>query len=166
MGSDRWVTGATTLRATARRWGRSTSKSLIPDDGNVSRPVEPDHFVFAITPEGIVVGTPDARELIIDLRGMDAEERESARYFAVDGEELDLVDPTGHGLWLVHSGRDGLADLRDGLARLANDPSANTDPRLAANEVLYNYWLFRWPSWPRWLHHAFHGRKPPTAKPD
>lgn len=133
------------------------------DDVRVNRPVLGKEFVFVIDPEDNVLAFPTATALVKDLRRMPDDEREAATYFSLDGEHLDLDGRASHGLWLVHTGRDALSDLRERLAALADDPNASSDPRTVANQVLYNEWLGRWPSKPDWLHRMIWGRAAPTV---
>ncbi|WP_229051253.1 hypothetical protein [Aeromicrobium sp. Leaf350] len=130
----------------------------------MDRPVAPEALVFVVAPDDIVMMYQTARELVSFMRRMDEQERRSASFFTIDGEELDLTRTLAGGVWLMHSGRDGSDDLSRAFRALADDDDtdAHVDPRLVANEVLEVEWESRWPRRPRWLRRLIRGQRAPT----
>jgi hypothetical protein len=65
---------------------------------------------------------------------MDAGERDSASFYTVAGEVLELK-PRGRGFSLLRTGVVDKGSLRSALAAVASDPAAETDPQVVADQL-------------------------------
>lgn len=103
-----------------------------------------DQRVFVVAPGPVVLFFPKVRKLLADLGRMEAAEREAARFYSVDGEVLTLVGTSETGFHLGMTGEFDLAGLRAGLASVADDPTAETDPSVVAAELTPQRWSPPW----------------------